>query len=146
MLWSTRGVKIVGSRRGERHDTAADQPPLNSCRRRGRAERLLNGLELFIGSSALAGGLALIARPDGSLLQARLSALRGTPFTDWRIPGFLLAACIGCGSLLAALALVRRAPYARELALLVSAGVIAFEAVEWLTIGFQPLEAAVAAL
>jgi hypothetical protein len=108
--------------------------------------RTLIALELAVGVSAVLGGLALVVRPDGSLLQAKRSVLAGTPFSDWRVPGLLLATLVGGGSLLAAGALWRRVGSARVLALLVATGVVAFELVEWLTIGFQPLEAIVAAL
>ncbi len=101
-------------------------------------------LELLLGISALSGGLLLIVQPNGSLLQAKLSAPRGTPFMDWRVPGVFLAGCIGGGSLLSAFWLWRRLPCARELALLTAVGVVAFEAVEWAMIGFQILEAFVA--
>jgi len=54
--------------------------------------------------------------------------------------------CIGGGSLLTALWLLRQYWHARELTLFVVLGVIAFELVEWVTIGFQPLEAIVGVL
>lgn len=99
-----------------------------------------------MGITAVAGGLALILQPDGALLQAEPSALAGTPFHDWRIPGLFLLVFIGGGSLVTAAWLWRRAWHARELALVAGLGVIAFELVEWSTIGFQPLEAIVGVL
>jgi hypothetical protein len=115
-----------------------------SCKRRSREERLLISAELVIGVTAVLGGMALVIRPSGSQLQAKLSALSGTPFSDWRVPGELLLILVGGGSLLTALWLWRLYWDTRELALLSGLGVVAFELVEWATIGFQPLEALVA--
>jgi hypothetical protein len=113
---------------------------------RSRAEQFLLGLELFIGVTAVGGGLALIAQPDGSLLQAELSALAGTRFADWRVPGMFLLVLVGGGSLLTAFWLWCRWWNARALAVLSGLGVLAFELTEWTTIGFQPLEAVVGVL
>jgi hypothetical protein len=125
---------------GLRGATTPASPPA----RRTPAERSLIGLELFTGVTGVLGGLSLIARPDGSLLSARLSALAGTPFSDWRAPGVFLATLVGGGALLAAAWLARRGWRARELSLLFGLGLLGFEAVEWAWIGFQPLEAAFA--
>src|SRR5919199_3149432 len=70
--------------------------------RRRRSEVALVGVETFTGVTGLAGGLLLAIRPDGSLLQARMSALAGSPFSDWRLPGLLLASLVGGGFLGAA--------------------------------------------
>lgn len=61
-------------------------------RRATPGDRVLVALEYFTGVTALVGGVMLVARPDGSLLQAKVSALGGSPFSDWRLPGVLLAA------------------------------------------------------
>lgn len=104
-------------------------------------DRALVCLEYFTGVTALAGGVMLVARPDGSLLQARVSALAGSPFATWRVPGTLLAALVGGGFLLSAEWQRRRLPHARELSIFAGVGLIAFEVVEMAWIGFQPLEA-----
>jgi hypothetical protein len=52
----------------------------------GGRERVLVGAELCTGGAAVVGGLLLITRPDGSLLHAKLSALSGSPFSDWLAP------------------------------------------------------------
>ncbi|HSO93106.1 MAG TPA: hypothetical protein VLS53_01375 [Candidatus Dormibacteraeota bacterium] len=108
---------------------------------RDGAERALLGTTVFTGLAAVTGGVLLTIRPDGSLLQAKVAALAGTPFADWRIPGILLATLVGVGGLGAAACLATRVSHARELVCLYAAGLLAFEIVEWSTIGFQPLEA-----
>lgn len=102
---------------------------------------MLIGLELFTGATGLIGGLLLVAKPDGSLLNAKTSALAGSPFSNWRIPGVLLATLVGGGFLGTALWQRRGGWHARELSLLAGVGIIAFEGAELAWIGFQPLEA-----
>src|SRR3954451_8963466 len=84
--------------------------------------RMLLGLELVTGGTAVAGGVLLVIAPDGSLLGADPSALVGSPFADWRLPGVLLTTLVG------------------------GAGLVAFEVFELAWIGFQPLEAVVVAV
>jgi len=59
----------------------------------GVREKLLIALEAFTGLTAIAGGVLLMVRPDGSLLQMAPSALaalaRNSPFSDFFIPGLL---------------------------------------------------------
>jgi hypothetical protein len=52
-----------------------------------------------LGFGALAGGIALIARPDGSVMQFDVGLLGGSPFADYLIPGMILAGLFGIGSL-----------------------------------------------
>jgi hypothetical protein len=102
---------------------------------------VLIGLELVTGVAGAVGGVLLVARPDGSLLQAKLSALAGSPFADWRIPGVLLATLVGGGFVATGLWQWRGGWHARELSLLAGLGLVAFEGAELAWIGFQPLEA-----
>jgi len=103
--------------------------------------RSLAALELFTGATGLAGGVLLGVRPDGSLLRADPGVLAGSPFSDWRVPGALLAALVGGGFLLAGWWTWRNYRYARELSLFAGAGLIAFESAELAWLRFQPLEA-----
>jgi len=86
------------------------------------------------------GGVLLAVRPDGSLLMAETSALSGTPFADWRIPGVLLAGLVGGGGIVAGLSVLAQRLQARQLSVLFGVGLVAFEVVEASWIGFQPLE------
>ena len=109
-------------------------------RRTHVGDRGLVALEYFTGITALAGGVMLAVRPDGSLLQAKLSALDGSPFSNWRAPGILLAVLVGGGFLLAAEWQRRHLHRARELSIFAGVGLIVFELTELVWIGFQPLE------
>ena len=52
--------------------------------------RLAIALEVFLGVGALAGGAALMLGPRGEILPLPLSALSGSPFTDYLVPGAIL--------------------------------------------------------
>ena len=103
-------------------------------------DRVLVALEYITGITALVGGVLLATRPDGSLLQAKVSALSGSPFSDWRVPGILLAVFVGFGFLFAAEWQHRSLPRAPDLSIVAGVGLIAFEITELVWIGFQPLE------
>jgi hypothetical protein len=106
-----------------------------------RRQKLLVGLELMTGASAAISGVLLAVAPDGSLLHADLAALQGSPFTDWRLPGLLLAVLVGGGFGGTGRWEWRDGTHARELSVLAGLGLITFEAVEVAWLGFQPLQA-----
>jgi hypothetical protein len=69
---------------------------------------------IVLGVGALAGGIALVARPDGSVMHVDPALLAGSPFTDFAIPGLILGGLFGIGSLVVAamgLAHARLAPF-----------------------------------
>jgi hypothetical protein len=103
--------------------------------------RWLVRVELATGGSALLCGTLLALRPDGSLLGLPTRVLVGGPFTDWRLPGLLLAGLVGVGYLAAGAWERQRYPYRRELSILAGTGLVVFEAVEWRWLGFHPLQA-----
>jgi hypothetical protein len=111
----------------------------------GLARRALVTLELVTGATGLAGGVLLTAAPDGSLLRADPAVLAGSPFSDWLVPGALLAGLVGGGFLLAGWWQWHGHRYARELSMAAGVGLVSFEAAELGWIGFQPLEAVFAA-
>jgi hypothetical protein len=112
----------------------------------GVGRRALVALELVTRGCGPGWGVLLAASPDGSLLRADPAVLAGTPFSDWRVPGVLLARLVGGGFLLAGWWQWRGHRYARELSMAAGAGLVCFEAAELAWIGFQPLEAVFAAV
>ncbi len=99
-------------------------PPMN---RWGRATVVLL---LLLGVAALAGGSALVAKPDGSIMQFPTSLLAGSPFADFLIPGLILGGLFGIGSLLVAALGLRRWHAAPFLAFAIGAGMMVWIVVE----------------
>jgi hypothetical protein len=52
----------------------------------------------LLGLGALAGGIALVAKPDGSVMQFPVALLAGSPFADYLVPGLILGGIFGLGS------------------------------------------------
>lgn len=106
----------------------------------------LVALELTTGVFAVVGGVLLIGAPDGHLLATDRHALAQSPFVDWRIPGVFLVALVGLGFLVTAALqwLVPRIGW--SMSLLAGCGLVAFETVEVVWLGFQPLQAIFAAV
>lgn len=75
---------------------------------RGLAGWIAIGALVLLGLGALAGGIALVVKPDGSVMQLPLSYLDASPFADYFIPGLILGGLFGIGSLVvAAMGLLR---------------------------------------
>jgi len=83
--------------------TAVPRPEIH------KAGLLAIGALILLGIGAIAGGLALVAAPDGSVMQFDTALLAGSPFSDFLVPGLILAGLFGVGSLLVAVAGIRRA-------------------------------------
>jgi hypothetical protein len=64
---------------------------------------------LFLGAGALAGGMALVSKPDGSVMQFTPGLLDGSPFADYFIPGLVLGGLFGVGSIAVAVMGLRHA-------------------------------------
>lgn len=74
-------------------------------------------LQLFIGVGAVVGGLFLVADPSGETLGTPIQLLEKTPFTTFLVPGIVLFAVNGLGSLAGAIATFTRHQNAGELAM-----------------------------
>ena len=75
--------------------TAATNPR-GAARSAARSSRpaavwALMALLLLQGISGIAGGVALVAAPDGRIMQMPVSYLDGSPFSDYLIPGLILS-------------------------------------------------------
>ena len=71
-------------------------PPL------GRFAATAIALEILLGVGAVGGGLALMAGPNGEILPLPVSALAGSPFANYFVPGAILFTILGIGPLGAA--------------------------------------------
>ncbi len=110
----------------------------------GRLARAAIALELFLGSGALCGGLALMAGPNGEILPLPVPALAGSPFHDYFAPGAILFAILGVGSVGAAALALRRNPIAPFLAFAAGGALLIWLAVEIAIVGYSghpPLQA-----
>jgi magnesium-transporting ATPase (P-type) len=73
------------------------------------ARNILIALLLFLGASAIGGGLLLIISPSGKLLgNLPLSILEQSPFSDFLIPGIILFFILGLAPCLISLALIKK--------------------------------------
>jgi hypothetical protein len=84
----------------------------------------------LLGLGAIAGGIALVMKPDGSVMGFDVALLAGSPFPDYLVPGLILGGLFGVGSLLVAgigLARWRIAPF---LAFAIGAGQMIWIVVE----------------
>lgn len=107
---------------------------------RTASEKALFAVLLFTAVTAMVGGLLFMLEPDGGLLGADPALLAGSPFSDWFWPGMLLGILVGLGFLSVALWQFLWGWGANELAVAAGVGLIAFEVVEFLIIGFHPLQ------
>jgi hypothetical protein len=78
----------------------------------GIAGKVAVGLLIWLGIGALAGGIWLVAAPDGSAMGFETTILEGSPFTNFLVPGLILGGLFGVGSLLVAAMGVRHRPMA----------------------------------
>ena len=98
----------------------------------------LGVLQAFIGIGAVAGGLGLALDPSGASLGVPLELLAETPFATFVIPGIVLFAVNGLGSLAGAVASFARHRYAGEAAMALGAFLVAWVLVQvyWMS-GFH---------
>ena len=73
-------------------------------------------LLVILGIGALAGGIALMSKPDGSVMQFDVALLAGSPFSDFLLPGLILGGLFGIGAFVVAAMGLRRMPIAPFLA------------------------------
>jgi hypothetical protein len=96
----------------------------------GRAGRIAFGLLIWLGLGALAGGVALVAKPDGSVMKMPSTWLAGSPFQDFFVPGLILGGLFGVGSFAVAVMGLRRWHIAPFLAFAIGCGMMVWISVE----------------
>jgi hypothetical protein len=98
--------------------------------------RIAIALEAFLAIGALGGGAALLLGPRGEIISLPLSALAGSPFADYTVPGAILFLVIGLGPLAAAVLTWRRHRLAPLLACATGGALIVWLAVEIAIVGY----------
>jgi hypothetical protein len=101
-------------------------------------------LEILLSIGALGGGFVLIIAPRGEIMPLPLSALAGSPFDTYLVPGLILFGVLGLGPLVAARLAWLRHPLAPTAAFVVGVGLLIWVAVEAAIIGYgnePPLQA-----
>jgi len=101
----------------------AHQPAAKIERRPlGPAGKITIAALVWLGIGALAGGIALVTRPDGGTMGFETSILAGSPFGDFLVPGLILGGLFGVGSLVVAAMGLRHLPSAPLLAFGIGCG------------------------
>jgi hypothetical protein len=101
-------------------------------------------LDVLLSIGALGGGLVLMIAPRGEIMPLPLSALAGSPFDTYFVPGLILFSVLGLGPLIAARLAWLQHPLAPTAALVVGTGLLIWVAVEVAIIGYSnepPLQA-----
>lgn len=89
---------------------------------------------VVLGLGALAGGIALVSRPDGSVMHFDVNLLAGSPFSDYLFPGLILGGLFGVGSLSVAVLGLRHAAFAPFLAIVIGIAQMIWIVIELLII------------
>ncbi len=116
--------------------TASDRP------RRPAALWVLLVLLLVQGVGGLGGGLSLVLKPDGSIMQMPLAYLDGSPFSDFLIPGLILLLVLGVLPLAAAVGLWQGRRWAWYAAVTVGGALMIWILVEVTIVPFSWLQPA----
>jgi hypothetical protein len=101
-------------------------------------------LEILLSIGALGGGLVLMIAPRGEIMPLPLSALAGSPFDTYLVPGLILFGVLGLGPLIAARLVWLGHPLAPAAAFVVGAALLTWVGVEVAIIGYSnepPLQA-----
>src|SRR3984893_15214930 len=87
-------------------------------------------LAVFLSIGAFGGGSALMLGSRGEIIPLPVSALKGSPFETYFVPGLILFCALGLGPLAAALLAWLRHPLAPIAALGVGVALLCWRAVE----------------
>ena len=120
----------------DRKETQVERP----TQRRSPAVWTLMALLLVQGVCGLAGGAALVAGPHGEVMHMPVSYLKGSPFSDYTVPGLALGLILGVFPLITFVGMRRAFRWAWYAAFSVGCGLLIFEAVEVVVIPYNILQ------
>ena len=103
----------------------------------GRYAKAAVTLEGFLSVGALGGGAALMFGSRGQIIPLPLSALNGSPFDTYFVPGLILFSVLGLGSLGAAALAWHRHPLAPVAAVGIGIILLIWLAVEVAIVGYS---------
>jgi hypothetical protein len=112
-------------------------PPSGSTPPRSGFAKAAIVLEVLLGVGAVGGGVALMLGPRGEIMPLPLSALKGSPFDTYFVPGLILFGVLGLGSLAAALLAWLQRPLAPVAAFMVGVALLIWIGVEIAVIGYS---------
>lgn len=94
-------------------------------------------LILFVAIGAIAAGICLILKPDGSILGMPLDMLKNSPFKNFLIPGIVLFTVNGLGSLIGSLLCFKRHTFAGTLTIILGIAMVIWitAQVYWIGLG-----------
>ena len=105
--------------------------------------KLLGYLQIFIGMGALSGGIPMILSPNGSSSGMNPDILQNTPFDSFLIPGIILVAINGIGSLAGSYFSLKFKKQAGHLGVVLGSALIIWILVQMILLGYaswlQPL-------
>lgn len=78
---------------------------------------ILGSLQVFVGLSGVAGGIGLVSDPSGLNVGMSIEILADTPFSNFLVPGLVLLAINGLGSLLGSFLTLTQRPFAAKAAI-----------------------------
>ena len=125
--FSARGPIVV------RESRAWDGLVLMAAIKDGLPRYALGSLLAFVALNAFGGGIYGVAGAEG----VSTEWLEGTPFRDYLIPSTMLFGALGGSSLVAAIAVFRRASWARPAALVAGGILLIWIGVQVALIGYQ---------
>ena len=103
----------------------------------GRVAKAAVVLEILLSIGALGGGLVLMIAPRGEIMPLPLSALAGSPFDTYFVPGLILFGVLGLGPLIAAALALRGHRLAPLAAIGTGTTLLAWLAVENAIVGYS---------
>lgn len=99
----------------------------------------LGALQVFIGLTAIAGGLGLVSDPSGTKMNIALEWLSDSPFSNYFVPGLVLLIVNGVGNFFAGIVTFLRNRYAGNIAVAFGTFLVLFILIEVWFIGAQTL-------
>ena len=100
-----------------------------------RTETTLGFILALVAVGAIPAGMALILKPDGSVLHMPTDILQGSPFNDFLIPGIFLFGVNGLAGLVGAVLCFFHSRYSAISGLILGIGLVVWIIVQLLTTG-----------